>query len=51
MNSTELRVEKKYAIKAAEELMYSRDTIDAIKKAKDSYEISRILMKARNNGG
>lgn len=51
MDNAELRVEKKYAIKAAEELLYSRDTINAIKKAKDSYEVSRILINARRNGG
>lgn len=50
MYSQELRVEKKEAEKIAEELGYSEETIDKIKNANSSYDISRALMNARRKG-
>lgn len=50
MYSSELRVEKKEAEKIAKELGYSEETIDKIKNANSSYDISRALMAARRKG-
>lgn len=50
MYSQELRVEKKEAEKIAKELGYSEETIDEIKNANSSYDISRALMNARRKG-
>ena len=39
----------KQAIKTAEQLRYSDEVIDKIKKAKSENEISRILLSARKD--
>lgn len=44
-----LRVSKKEAIKAAEQLRYSDSVVERIKKAKNEPEITRILATARKN--
>lgn len=38
---------KEEAIKAAEELQYSPDVVKKLKKAKNEFEIARILVDAR----
>lgn len=44
-----LKVSKKEAIKAAEQLRYSDSVVERIKKAKNEPEITRILATARKN--
>lgn len=44
-----LKVSKKEAIKAAEQLRYSDSVVERIKKAKNESEITRILATARKN--
>lgn len=46
---SELRSAKREAVKAAEQLRYSDDVVERIKKAKNEPEIFRILATARKN--
>ena len=47
MHNTDFAFEKKQTIRAARELCYDKHVIDQLKKARSSYELSRIMMKAR----